>query len=205
MKSISLSLNIILILAVAGLYFLHFNETKKTGEIHQPKDTNAVVAPVMDMKEASVVYIDSDSLMDNYELVKEVKKELERERANAEKQFTAEYRQLEAEYNDLKAKASTLTEEQGMAKQQELAMKEQKLTDYRDELNQKLSMNELKKTEKIQQEIEDYLKANYSSTNYSYILGHSKGGGILYSKRSLDITKEVLDGLNNTYKAQKKK
>ena len=205
MKSISLSLNIILILAVAGLYYLHFSENKTAEVAGSDKTILQVVAPKMDVKAATVVYINSDSLMDNYELVKEVKKDLEKERAAAERQFASEYRQLEAEYNDLKSKAATMTEEQGMAKQQELAMKEQKLTDYRDELNQKLNMNEMKKTEKIQQEIEDYLKANYSSTNYSYILGHTKGGGILYSKSNLDITKEVLDGLNNTYKAQHKK
>jgi outer membrane protein len=204
MKSISLTLNIILILAVAGLYFLHFNE-KKASTPTTPKTEAQVVSPKMDLKASSIVYVNSDSLMDNYDLVKEVKKELERERAAAEKQFAAEYRTLEAEYNDLKAKAATMTEEQGMAKQQELAMKEQKLTDYRDELNEKLTLNELKKTQKIQEEIEAYLKSNYSGTSYSYILGHTKGGGILYSKNALDITKEVLDGLNKTYQAQHKK
>lgn len=204
MKSLSLSLNILLLLAVAVLYYLHFSTTKTPVA---PVTTNKlpIVAPKMDVKASTIVYVNSDSLMDNYELVKEVKKELERERAAAEKQFAAEYRALEAEYNDLKAKAATMTEEQGMAKQQELAMKEQKLTDYRDELNEKLSMNEMKKTQKIQEEIEAYLKTNYSNTGYSYILGHTKGGGILYSKDNLDITGEVLEGLNNTYKAQHKK
>lgn len=204
MKSISLSLNIVLILAVAGLYYLHFATQQQNSSVPE-KIVLPVVAPKMDLKSTSIVYVNSDSLMDNYDLVKEVKKELERERAAAEKQFASEYRELEAEYNDLKTKAATMTEEQGMAKQQELAMKEQKLTDYRDELNEKLGMNEMKKTQKIQEEIEAYLKSNYSGTNYSYILGHTKGGGILYSKNSLDITGEVLEGLNNTYKAQHKK
>ena len=204
MISIFLSLNIILILAVAGLYYLHFTDKNAGGQVPE-KAALPVVPPKMDLKASTIVYVNSDSLMDNYELVKEVRKELEKERAAAEKQFATEYRALEAEYNDLKAKASTMTEEQGMAKQQELAMKEQKLTDYRDELNEKLSMNEMKKTEKFQQEIEDYLKANYNGTNYSYILGHTKGGGILFSKNNLDITKEVLEGLNNTYRAQHKK
>ena len=204
MKSLSLSLNILLLLAVAVLYYLHFSTTK-TPVAPATINKLPIVAPKMDVKASTIVYVNSDSLMDNYELVKEVKKELERERAAAEKQFVAEFRALEAEYNDLKAKAATMTEEQGMAKQQELAMKEQKLTDYRDELNEKLSLNELKKTQKIQEEIEAYLKTNYSNTGYAYILGHTKGGGILYSKDNLDITAEVLEGLNNTYKAQHKK
>ena len=125
MKSISISLNIILILAVAGLYYLHFTDSNKPAVMHQTIAL-PVIAPKMDLKASTIVYVNSDSLMDNYELVKEVKKELEKERASAEKQFASEYRALEDEYNDLKSKAATMTEEQGQARQQELAMKEQK-------------------------------------------------------------------------------
>ena len=204
MKSISITINIILALAIAGLYYLHFSEKKSAAE-NSAKAALPIIAPKMDLKASTIVYVNSDSLMENYDMVKEVKKELERERAAAENQFASKYKALESEYNELKAKAPTMSEEEGAAKQQELMMKEQKLNEYRDELSDNLTKTEMKRTEKIQQEIEDYMKTNYSKTNYSYILGHTKGGGILYSQQNLDITKEVLDGLNNTYKAQHKK
>ena len=65
MKSLSLSFNIILLLAVAGLYYLHFAAAKSQVNPSQ-KIAQAVVAPKMDLKSAAVVFVNSDSLMDNY-------------------------------------------------------------------------------------------------------------------------------------------
>jgi outer membrane protein len=37
------------------------------------------------------------------------------------------------------------------------------------------------------------------------VIGYSKGGGVLYAKEDLDITQEVLKGLNEEYKGSGKK
>jgi len=37
------------------------------------------------------------------------------------------------------------------------------------------------------------------------VIGYSKGGGVLYAKEDLDITQDVLKGLNEEYKSIKKK
>jgi outer membrane protein len=37
------------------------------------------------------------------------------------------------------------------------------------------------------------------------VIGYSKGGGVLYAKEDLDITQEVLKGLNTEYTANSKK
>ncbi len=66
MKSLSLSLNILLLLAVAVLYYLHFSTTKTTVA---PATINKLplVATKMDVKASTTVYVNYDSLMDNYE------------------------------------------------------------------------------------------------------------------------------------------
>jgi hypothetical protein len=40
------------------------------------------------------------------------------------------------------------------------------------------------------------LRKKYANTNYAYILGYSPGSGILFAHDSLDITPEVVQGLN---------
>ena len=42
--------------------------------------------------------------------------------------------------------------------------------------------------------IKEYLKKK--GRNYNFILGYQKGGGIIYAKDSLDITHEIVEGLN---------
>jgi outer membrane protein len=52
--------------------------------------------------------------------------------------------------------------------------------------------------------ITTFLEENKSEYNYQYILGKSFGSVVLYGDSSLDITRKVLDALNNKYKGEKK-
>lgn len=202
MKNLLLSLNIILVIAVGYLFYQHF---KKPGQAAVTETTSAKAPVVIDLKPSSIVYINSDSLWSNYQFVKDIKKQLEKERASSESQFQAKYEQLEKEANEFRDKAQFMSQDQGMKAQQDLMEKEQKLGEWREEAASKLLQNENEKNNMLQNKITEYLKRNYSNSNYTYILGYSAGGGILYANDSLDITTEVINGLNAEYTASQKK
>jgi outer membrane protein len=204
MKTIFTSLIIIIVLGTSMFFLLKNNNSEEKTEV-KSENESIMVAPKMQVKDESIVYVNSDSLMENYAMYKAVKKELEQEKASAENTLKAMYSKFESQVNDLREKAASMTEEESMSKQQELAYQQQKLSDYENELSQKISMNQMKKLESVHTEIEKYIDANYSQSKYSYIIGKSSGGGVLYAKSSLNITKEVLEGLNNSYLAQTKK
>lgn len=203
MKNSSLVVNLVLAAAVAVLYYLHFKSHSIVEPLVKKKEAKQLTQPKIELKSSTVVFVNSDSLWDNYEFVKDTRKVLEQARKNAEANFNTKYKALETEYNQLRDKAATISQDEGMAKQQELMVKEQKLTEYRDQMNESLGKNELKKNEAVQNNITEYLNKNYNNSSYTYILGYSNGGGILYAKATMDITKEVLEGINNEYKAQK--
>jgi outer membrane protein len=50
--------------------------------------------------------------------------------------------------------------------------------------------------------LSSYLKEYNKGKNYTFILGYQKGGGILFANDSLDITREVLDGLNKEFESK---
>jgi len=52
--------------------------------------------------------------------------------------------------------------------------------------------------------IMEYLKKNSSDLKYKYVLGTSFGGNILYANDSLDITQNIITGLNTEYQQTKK-
>jgi len=202
MQKSSFVLNIILALAVAVLYYLHFtgprNAAPVTNKNTAKSDLPAIVtkAPEIKLKSSPVVFVNADSLMEQYVLVTKNRKFLEAERNKFEKEFEAKYRSLEAEYKDLQEKAPLLTQEEGTMKQQELMMKEQKLGEFRDQNQERLMNLEQTRGEQIQKNITTYLRKKYANTNYAYILGYSPGSGILFAHDSLDITPEVVQGLN---------
>jgi outer membrane protein len=49
--------------------------------------------------------------------------------------------------------------------------------------------------------VNEFLK-HHKTKSYNFVLGYQKGGGILYANDSLDITREVVVGLNNEYKSK---
>ena len=63
-----------------------------------------------------------------------------------------------------------------------------------------------KKNEEIRKTIIDYLEGYNNNSQYDYILTYTDqpGGFILIANDSMDITNEVLAGLNANYKKNKK-
>jgi outer membrane protein len=57
--------------------------------------------------------------------------------------------------------------------------------------------------EKINEDIESFISVYAKSKGYTYILGSSdQTKSILYGEESLDITEDVIDGLNENYSAE---
>lgn len=207
MKNLSLVFNAVLAVCVAILFYLHFS-SKNAGSSSKNEiiitDSTGVSTPlVLDLKPSQFVYVNSDTLLENFEMTKVIRKELENHRKSSENSFQSKVQAFQSEIQNLQERASSMTQEQGEAKQKELAVREQQLGEMQSQLQEQLGKKEAEKTEALHNFISDYLKRNYSD-KYTYILGYSQGGGILLANESLDITNEVVKGLNKEYEATKK-
>ena len=80
-----------------------------------------------------------------------------------------------------------------------LSEREQQLAALQQQYAMEISEEAQVINRKVLQSIMDYLAVYNESHHFHYILGTSFGGMILYSDKSLDITREILDGLNKTY------
>jgi outer membrane protein len=199
LKNTQLIANIIFGIALAVLFFLHFSGQSNTNQ------KESIVSPKIELKSSKLVYINTDSLWENYEYVKEIKKTLLNQRNQAEAEFAQKYQALANEEQNFREIAQRLSEEEGIKQQQELLLKEQKLGEFRDQMQERLMKSEQDKNEQITKNITDYLKIAYNNTPYNYILGYTRGGGILFAHDSLDITNEVISGLNANHNKKKDK
>jgi outer membrane protein len=199
LKNIQLIANIIFGIAIAVLFFLHFSGQSSN------KQKDSIVSPKIELKSSKLVYINTDSLWENYEYVKEIKKALLSQRNQAEAEFAQKYQALANEEQNFREIAQRLSEEEGIKQQQELLLKEQKLGEFRDQMQERLMKSEQDKNDQITKNITDYLRVAYINTPYNYILGYTRGGGILFAHDSLDITNEVVNGLNANHNKEKDK
>lgn len=150
----------------------------------------------------SIVYINSDSLITGYEFYKKSLKEMEVKKnqftGDIENQATAfQNKVLKAQQN---AQAMTMGEIEATKKS--LAAEEQRLMQYRDALMQNLATQEKEIVEKMNKNIDDFVKRYAEKNGYKMILGYKQGVTAWYVDPKLDITQEVLNGLNEEYKNQ---
>ena len=207
MKNLSLILNGILIIAVGILYFLHFKQPKQITTVKTPegKDTLVAVQPAGETENAGttgskILYVDIDTINLKYNYIKTQKASMEKQGAQAEATLKAKAKVLQDEIMayQKKAQAGELTQQQAQAIEKGLGEKQQALALQ----EQKLSEELIKKTDKIQEELnkrmKKELKVYLDEYNADYIMGYTEGANILLTNPKLNITSQVLKKLNSS-------
>jgi outer membrane protein len=204
-KNLSLALNLILAIAVGYLYFLHFSGSGNVPEISESNEVDELSVDDFvhnALPAGGVYFINTDSLWENYELVKKSQDELQIERKKLEGQFQIKLSSLEKDYMDLQERAGRglITMEEAQKKEADLMQRQQKLMELKDELTMNLVEKEQNMNDKIQKAIYEYLKKYKEGKEINFVLGYAKGAGaLLYGNDSLEITGDIILGLNQEY------
>ncbi|MDB5249875.1 MAG: hypothetical protein JWQ40_4269 [Segetibacter sp.] len=193
-RNFLLAFNVVLLVLVAVLFYLHFSSSPKSTVSTATKVSNSTPAGA-----TRIAYFVMDSIEKNYEYLKDVKNELK----TKENQLSGQLNTMKNRYMDKVSKyqqeGQTMTQERQGAVQQEL-MQEQKVIQNKEQaISGELQNESYEKLQKVNRTIEEYLKEFNKDKGYTYILGYQEGT-IYYKDASYDITDEVLKGLNEKYK-----
>lgn len=143
-------------------------------------------------------YVNLDSLEEHYTFWKTKKQEMMAQQANGESELQRSAQQLQSDYAAMqqKAKAGTLSQAEGEAAQQRLAQMQQSLESRRTTLAEKLQKDQMEFSQTLQKNIDDFLATYNKDNKFDFIFSYTKAGAILYANKGLDITNDVIKGLN---------
>ncbi|MEY2829946.1 MAG: hypothetical protein RIQ33_1804 [Bacteroidota bacterium] len=192
MKNVSLVANIVLAIAVAVLYYLHFKSPSSS--------FNKSSTLRSDMK---IAYVNTDSLLEHYDFYIKSKKEMEAQEEKNSTLLNNQAQALQREYEDAQARVSNMTAAQAESVQASLQRKQQNLMQQKEKLSEEFGISMQKMTDELTNKMHGYLKEYNKTKHYDYILGYQKGSGILYAEDELEITDEVQKGMNEAYKKAK--
>lgn len=186
--------------AVVGL----LSNCKSNNSGNATKDANQSNTQISSSFTAA--WVNVDTLINNYDMYFDMQKELEESGRKSEAELTTKSRDFEREATDFqnKVQKGLVTRSQAEQLQQTLAGKEQELYRLRDELRAKIAEEQQVKLRLIQQSITDFLVEYNKNKGYHVILSSTFGGPLLYGHPSLDITQDVLKGLNDKYSSTRK-
>ncbi|MBX0332069.1 OmpH family outer membrane protein [Pontibacter sp. HSC-14F20] len=153
---------------------------------------------------AEIVYINSDSLLSKYEYFKDARTRFQSKTQKAEKDFQSKATAFEKEVQNYQRNGGSMTVEQRASTEQKLAQRQQQLQQQSQTTGNQLATEEAEEMKKIYDRVEAYLQKLSQEKGYKMVLTYSRGqSAILYGDNSLDITEEVLTGLNNEYDQEK--
>jgi outer membrane protein len=104
-----------------------------------------------------------------------------------------------------KVQRGLITRADAQGIEQQLYTKQQDLLKLQQDLTAEINEKQVVMNRQVINAIMEYMKENHAQFNYKYVLGASFGGNVLYASDSLDITKNIVLGLNEKYKNTKKK
>ncbi|MEO6135582.1 MAG: OmpH family outer membrane protein [Ginsengibacter sp.] len=198
MKNISLGFNIFLLALVAYLYYLHFASQK----INSP-DKKVSAATEMVSEKSKVAYIDLDSLQNNYSYYKTLKADFERRQAKANDEITVMQKKFQSRAVELQQKAAGMNPQQQESAMQEINKMQQDLQVRKQNIDNELYNDNSKMKEDILYKIQNFLKVYNKDGRYSYIFSYEPGF-MFYKDSTLNITPDVIKGLNDLQSADKK-
>lgn len=202
MKNANSLLTYVALAAIVVLFILQFSKKSDVATAAESKP----MAHVNAGDRLPVAYVNTDSLLLNYDLAKDLNEELVKQQEDARTNLGEEARILELEVREHQRKIQNngyLSLERAQSEEAKLQQKNQKLNDLSNKLGNEINEKQMKVSEQLRDSIVNFLAEYNQNANYELILSNTLGGNVLYAKEVYNITDEVLAALNRRYRASK--
>jgi outer membrane protein len=201
-NKILLACNAVLLLGLVGIYILHF-----TGNNGGSKVNANAKAPVVKEGGLKIAYVDTDTLLANYQYAKDLEAELLTYKNQQEQYGKQQMEKFQKDYQDYLKNGSNMTLSQQQAKEAELKQRAERMATLEQELTSKIMERQITENTKLLKAIFAFVREyNEQNQQFDIILRKTfENSPTLYMDSCMDITKEILDGLNEEYKNVKGK
>lgn len=208
MKNLSLVLNAVLLIAVGILFYLYMSINSRLSGGSTVSETKneptKIVTDPAKLANAKIAYVNIDTIDTKYEYISDYSKTVRARQAAIEGQLNSMNAKFQQDYSDfqqsvqagLKSEAELKKDQARLEQQQyELASKEKQLQNLGEEVAARQS--------EMLQNVSAFI-AKYSNNKYDFILAYTHNiGSVLYAKPDLEITADILNGLNDEYRKTK--
>lgn len=194
-------INVVLLIGLVILYFIILKPNNKG------VNDNVAIQQKLSTGSLSVAYVNSDSILAHYDLVKSMRTSLESKSSALESELKRKQATFEkdAAYFQEQVNKQTISEASAQEIYTELMGEQQKLYELREKYSAEIARQEFDLNLVLIDSLNNFLSRYNKTVNYDYILSYSRGGNILVANDSLDITNSVIKLINQEFTASKPK
>ena len=145
-----------------------------------------------------IAYVDIDTLLTSYKLWIELNEEMIRKEENMRATLNEKAKSLQADYEDFERKLNNnafITRERAEAEQNRILKKREELELLQERLTNELAIENNKNSLLFRDSINAFIRDYNKVHGYNIILSRI-GDNILYIDYAMNITQDIIDGLN---------
>ena len=196
MKNTSLILSIISLVAVVAFGILSL--TKGKSEVEATAEGQAVEAAAC---KGAIVYVDLDRILMEYDMANDLRSVVETKVQNIQAEVTRRGKKLE---NDVKAfqekiDKGLMTRSVAEVQGQKLQQQEAEFNNYAAQKQAEIQEEQVVMMNQLGDAIKTFLDGYNAEKKYAMIITNSGGAPVITADEALNITDDVLAGLNDAY------
>ena len=196
MKNTSLILSVISLVAVVVFGVLTLTEKNTaSAEVTEGGEATEVAA------KGDIVYIDLDRILMDYDMANDLRSVVETKVQNIQAEVTRRGKKLENDVIEFQNKIDKglLTRTNAELQSQKLQQQELEFNNYAAQKQQEINEENVVMMNQLGDAIQTFLTKYNEEKQYAMILTNSGGAPVITADAALDITDDVLAGLNEEY------
>ena len=196
MKNTSLILSIVSLVAVVvfGILLLTKGGSSKEGVTNEGQAVEAAA-------KGDIVYIDLDRILLEYDMANDLRSVVETKVQNIQAEVNRRGQKLENEVKSFQEKLDKglMTRSVAEVQSQKLQQQELDFNNYAAQKQQEIQEEQVVMMNQLGDAIQTFLNNYNEEKQYAMILTNSGGAPVIVADAALDITEDVLAGLNDEY------
>ena len=196
MKNTSLILSIISLIAVVAFGILTLTKGNSKADVAAEGEATEAAAC-----KGAIVYVDLDRILMEYDMANDLRSVVETKVQNIQAEVTRRGQKLEKEVASFQEKIEKglLTRSVAEAQSQKLQQQEIDFNNYAGQKQQEIQEEQVVMMNQLGDAIKTFLEKYNEEKQYAMILTNSAGAPVVTADKALDITDDVLAGLNEEY------
>ena len=196
MKNTSLILSVISLVAVVVFGVLSLTKNGKGAEVSAEGETVEATA-----SKGSIVYVDLDRILTEYDMANDLRSVVETKVQNIQAEVNRRGKKLENDVLEFQNKIDKglLTRTNAEVQGQKLQQQELEFNNYAAQKQQEIQEEQVVMMNQLGDAIKTFIDKYNEEKQYAMILTNSGGAPVITGDAALDITDDVLAGLNEEY------
>lgn len=159
-----------------------------------------VAAGLTSCNEQKTAYVDTTRLIQEYTEMQEVEAEFTTKSDRVKGELDSLARSFQQEVQEYQQNMGTMSTAERQETEERLMRKQQSIQQQQQQMGNQLRQESDVVIDSIVEKVKGYVREYGKENDYTYIFGSNESANIMYAEEGLDITEEVLEKLNKSYR-----